>query len=1859
MQAAVEQAAVLDAAPILKDGTLSLDASTMAGGAFVWIEVEQDGLYTISLDVPGALVLGSIPTVDGKYDGTTSAQQHASSLSQDESPSIGPVLLSTVHPYLLSASSKAGAGSVSLALDQALAELTESPEKGANAADGDTLYSGDGTLNLVLQSSPQPRRIEVIAEPRAKLSAKLARQGIPAGGLYPWLDSEDASLVISATTTGDSAPSRVLLRVAPADEAVDETEPNQSEPNTITVDSPFDGYLLPGDEDHLGFSLDQETILDLAVNTSIPNLRYQLSLYRDGDSRPELLLERTPTGSLTELPLQLVPGQYRLVLERSGDSQAVAYTASLTSNGASPAANQEIEPNDRRITAMPLSDSLRVSGQAAEDDIDVYKFSVPGDKAGHLWRVFTLGAERIQLFNDEGKLADVRATGRRTSVDSLALEPEDHWVQIHAEADYVLRVMDLGPRPEGFEGEPNDKRTDGQRLELGEGVRGGFHRADDLDYYLFRLDASSAIEITIKPVDDGKMDVKLYIDRNQYGTRADFTPGSEPYTFSSTLPAGDWTLVVRAQDAVIQGQYEITVRRLPALTDTEPDNDPLDAAKLPRDGDISSSVGAFDDKDQIFIPLPEGEGTTAFVCTHTAGGQPGRWRLYHWSDASRIADLRQGIAIFDYGPDLGGAIRFGLDATSEPLDYHCALRFPPLDDIAFPASPPQGAEENLTLATGETRSFVIAADGPEPSVKLQMAAGEIGFLSCVDSSGTTLPPATRIWELHEVSQPVSELLGDYKPFVAQEESLILLRRVYAKRHGEGTLPMQVTCHLLGVDGLPRPVDMGPPAPVVVFEQMAAAATESETGEPGPPPPGLEALINRKVPDQQPQGDLPVTIGFAELPELAAFNDAGQRFDTTISLTSEAASAITAEVAIEIEAEGWRADLDNSTVTLQAGKTTTVQATIEAPPWLSPSLRPGLLMRADANGDFAAGMIEIPLSATAIPKGPFTYWHAPDGLRGGLNILHYGLGARLTTWGDAVADESKQRGESALHDGIAPHVASVNVPKTIAFELAAEAAVAGVMIQLRSTIGAERWPAEMLVSAPAADGSWERIGATRLKTVHAPQYLVFDSPVTTNQLKFEFPRCLIKCNQVYIQDIQAISMPGTHPEGLPPINAADPELGGHVVWSTDGFGGYWNSEFLVGAPEAHNRGWPRQRPGEPLQVTVSFHQNRAALIDSIVWVGDPDDTSRISAARVEASVSGPGGPWVDVGLLTAPPLGELRSKLDFYEPHWVRYLRLTFPLDQETPHLGPDAFEVFEVPGTSVLGLWEDDIPRAAYEAVTDAVPAVPVPPIGGPSRDVAKTLPIDNGFRSSVVIERNEDWWRFSVPEAQINRLTLEFERDRPIVVVELFDNDGAPVSVNLNGGQAEAILTSGQYFLRIFEPPRSVVISWDTSGSVAHYIPRTLAAVRTWGRSLQPGRDALQLLPFGSDGFLLQEWAETPEALEVALSNLQTKDSSDSETAMLIASEGLAMRDGARGIVIMTDAETSMNKDLWPALLEADPRVVALSVDSDARHNAAVMMDWANSNNGRFQRVIGPLGLADSMEMANALFRAPKAYGLTASLEELVEPDGEASVTISAIEGVATVSGAVELILDASGSMLQRMEGRRRIDIAHDALSDLVSQTLPQGMPFAFRAFGLEEDACRSDLVIPLGPLDRETAQTAIRDVPAINLAKTAIADSLLATAEDLAEATPPLVVVLVTDGEETCEGDPEAAIAQLRESGLDARINIVGFAIDDAGLAETFSNWAEAGGGTYFDASGAEALEQSIADALKPRFDVTRLYLDGREEVVARIALGESVTVPAGRLLITPGSGASGDSIRLDVQVGGNRELKYAPSTGLTESE
>jgi hypothetical protein len=134
---------------------------------------------------------------------------------------------------------------------------------------------------------------------------------------------------------------------------------------------------------------------------------------------------------------------------------------------------------------------------------------------------------------------------------------------------------------------------------------------------------------------------------------------------------------------------------------------------------------------------------------------------------------------------------------------------------------------------------------------------------------------------------------------------------------------------------------------------------------------------------------------------------------------------------------------------------------------------------------------------------------------------------------------------------------------------------------------------------------------------------------------------------------------------------------------------------------------------------------------------------------------------------------------------------------------------------------------------------------------------------------------------------------------------------------------------------------------------------------------------------------------------------------------------------------------------------------------------------------------------------------------------------------------------------------------------------------------------------------------------------------------AADLAKATGPRMIVLLTDGEETCDGDPAAAIQALRAAGVHTRVNIVGLAIDSATTKKTFQEWARLGGGAYFDADDAAGLAEAVGRAARQPYRV----LDASGAVRAEgVVGGEPVVLPPGAYVLE----TLGESVfRREVQV------------------
>lgn len=207
--------------------------------------------------------------------------------------------------------------------------------------------------------------------------------------------------------------------------------------------------------------------------------------------------------------------------------------------------------------------------------------------------------------------------------------------------------------------------------------------------------------------------------------------------------------------------------------------------------------------------------------------------------------------------------------------------------------------------------------------------------------------------------------------------------------------------------------------------------------------------------------------------------------------------------------------------------------------------------------------------------------------------------------------------------------------------------------------------------------------------------------------------------------------------------------------------------------------------------------------------------------------------------------------------------------------------------------------------------------------------------------------------------------------------------------------------------------------------------------------------------------------------------------------------------------------------------------------------------------------------------------------------PVAPGTIQVHARPDLVASSNALEVILDMSGSMNKRLPtGESRIDAARTVLMALADTAFPQGVPMALRVFShLEPNRCHMALELPLEPFNADVFKCEVASFEPNLLSGTPLADSIAAAGQDLAGATGRRRVLLVTDGVESCGGDPEAAIRALRAGGPDVTIDIIGFAVEEEGAAERFRVWAGLGG-QYYDTRSGQELAGALEQALQPPF-------------------------------------------------------------------
>ena len=203
--------------------------------------------------------------------------------------------------------------------------------------------------------------------------------------------------------------------------------------------------------------------------------------------------------------------------------------------------------------------------------------------------------------------------------------------------------------------------------------------------------------------------------------------------------------------------------------------------------------------------------------------------------------------------------------------------------------------------------------------------------------------------------------------------------------------------------------------------------------------------------------------------------------------------------------------------------------------------------------------------------------------------------------------------------------------------------------------------------------------------------------------------------------------------------------------------------------------------------------------------------------------------------------------------------------------------------------------------------------------------------------------------------------------------------------------------------------------------------------------------------------------------------------------------------------------------------------------------------------------------------------------------------LTLGLTSGLAQAQSAthVQLILDASGSMFSRLpDGQSRINVAKDVLQSFIA-SLPEGntLNVGLRIYGAQvasgAAACTdSALVLPMKGLARAALQAQVAQTRPKGA--TPIAYSLQQAALDFPRDGSKKLIVLVTDGQESCGGKLGSVMDSFKKLGIEVDLRIIGIDLSEA-AKKSFT-----GVGTFENVqSGAQlalALGRATQQVVKP---------------------------------------------------------------------
>ncbi|MEI6587829.1 MAG: VWA domain-containing protein [Candidatus Moraniibacteriota bacterium] len=183
-----------------------------------------------------------------------------------------------------------------------------------------------------------------------------------------------------------------------------------------------------------------------------------------------------------------------------------------------------------------------------------------------------------------------------------------------------------------------------------------------------------------------------------------------------------------------------------------------------------------------------------------------------------------------------------------------------------------------------------------------------------------------------------------------------------------------------------------------------------------------------------------------------------------------------------------------------------------------------------------------------------------------------------------------------------------------------------------------------------------------------------------------------------------------------------------------------------------------------------------------------------------------------------------------------------------------------------------------------------------------------------------------------------------------------------------------------------------------------------------------------------------------------------------------------------------------------------------------------------------------------------------------------------------------IVMIFDSSGSMATKIEGKSKIDIAKNATNKFIENIKSSGANLSVLVYGHKGSNNSKDKAVScagieevywFGAINPDIAKSKFNGLNATGW--TPIAKSLEMAKDILmkkAAKEDKNIIMLISDGEETCNGDPVAMTKEIKSAGFNIKVNVIGF--DVGGTTEAqLRKIAEAGDGQYSSVKNEKDFE------------------------------------------------------------------------------